>query len=832
MGIAVSNLGVFSTSEARPVRPELLGLKASFINDPRHYAAGSQFKSKTGWCDFAIDVSPAIAAVSLVVRRFDENGKAQVAHIPMRELQGARAGWNPGHTNLQEPRRWAISVGGIQPGEQYAYRLLGADGQVIADHASDPFALASTHLKWREAYLTRVRATLDFIRQEGDTDGQLLKRLYATGGSAQSSPVSSIIPPASSEHFDSPWSIVVDRSKLLDPHKVAMPQPHGAGQRDIIKYHPLHSLQVSEAFISPEYRDKRGYIECLKDRRFTDYLARYGNTIEFFPLGHSVSDPTLVALGRSNVWGYMPTQACGLNPEYFTSNDPHDNIRTLQEVVYILKERGFSVICDVVSGHTAETGDVGPFFSLRQIYPEAYFLMDHHGRDIDVTGCGNTLNPFSPLAVELLRHQSDFFVKVLGVERRIDQAATLGIADISGEGFDPRHQTFDEIIKMSPAPIVELMHTRGHHNRAVPDDGVGNTERASRIASKDFWLRNLEYALSFGEATMWPDSNPKAYRAFIASGSCGGVHPLQQKMPWSQNYGVQVFAHDGETVFDRARWMAVRVLRDELSADPQFKDLIDRIDASSDNYDALHRERQERYRLMSRAVEYLQEHHPVQLEAAQGAAARWFLTQLYTTPGDVLIVAGDHIGRSQGGNSDGYDCRDSLVNALRPSSEKGMANNQIQSGFLTHRLRLMRDRFPEIFKNTAIVNGFNPSSYDPALVLSLSWYNQSGLPMAQEDWEDSANGDLFLGWTYTAHPVQDSEATEAHTKLFFADSSKEREFILPDPGQDRAWRVFVDSTRPLLVDNHGYQKGDTYRLPTCGSVVLESVRASYHRQSE
>lgn len=829
MGIAISNLGGYATSEVRPVRPELLGLKASFINDPGHYVAGSRLNPKTNWCDFAMDASPEIRAVSLMIRRVDSNGREQIAHIPMRELHGVWSEWQPSGVQLPEPRRWAVSVGGIEPGEQYAYRLLRADGQVIADHASDPFALASTHLKWREAYLTRVRAILDVIRQEGDTDGQLLKRLYAGGGSTQSSPAHSIVPPASSDHFDAPWSIVIDRSRLLDPYKVAMPQPHGAGQRDIIKYHPWHSLQVSEAFISPEFRDKRGYIECLKDRRFTDYLARFGNTIEFFPLGQSVTDPALAALGRSNVWGYMPTHACGLNPEFFASNDPHENIRTLQEVVYLLKERGFSVICDVVSGHTAETGDVGPFFSLRHIYRDAYFLTDPNGRDIDVTGCRNTLNPFSPLAVELLRYQSDFFVNLLGVERRIDQAATLGIAEVSGEGFDPRHQTFHEIAKMSPAPIVELMHTKGHHNRAVPDDGSGNGQGGFRIASKDFWLRNLEYALSFGEGTMWPDSNPKAYRAFIASGSCGGVHPLQQKMPWSQNYGVQVFAHDGETVFDRARWMAVQVLRDELSGDPQFSELLQRIDASTDNYDALHRERQERYRLMSLAVEYLQEHHPEQLTAAQGAAARWFLTQLYTTPGDVLIVAGDHIGRSQGGNPDGYDCRDSLVNALRPSQETGMANNQIQSGFLTHRLRLMRDRFPEIFKNTSIVNGFNPSSYDPGLVLSLSWYNQSGLPMAQEDWEDSVNGDLFLGWTYTAHPVQDGDAMEPHTKLFFADSSKRRDFILPDPGKDREWRVFLDSTRPLLVDNNGYQKGDRYVLPSCGSVVLESVRASARR---
>ncbi len=814
-------------STATPVR-ESLTLSSIFIDRPQHYSPGSNYAALTGWCDFAVDLSPKVASAKLVVQRFDENGRDTSVEIPMCEVRDAWPGWSVDFARIAAPKRWAISVQGMNPGDCYAYRLFDSSGNVIAGHVSDPFALASTPLSWQPAYLRQVREALEAFRRNGETDQELLKRVYSSGeSSALASSNSLNFTPAHRDHFLAPWSVVVDKTRLLEPYMVALSHPHGAGERMIIKYHPWHSLKVPDTVISPEFKNKRGLIECLKDVRFTSYLQRFGNTIEFFPLGLSVSDPMLAALGRSNVWGYMPTHLCGLNPEYFASRDPHENIRTLQEVVHLLKQRGFSVICDLVSGHTAETGNAGPFFSLRHIYPEAYFLLDNEGLDVDVTGCRNTLNPASPLVVALLKHQSRFYVELLGVERRIDQAATLGIADESGEVFDPQHQTFQEIISMSSNPIVELMHGRGFYNRQIPDNRTS-------LRSKDFWLRNLQYALSFGETKMWPTSNPTAYRAFIASGSCGGEHPLQQQLPWSRNHGVQVFSHDGETAFDRARWMAVRLLNGKLPEDYEFKLLMQQIVDSSCEYDALYRQGQPRFKLMGQAIEHLQKNHPAKLEEVQGAAARWFLTQLYTTPGDILIVAGDQMRRTQHGNPDAYDFKEYLEDALLPvpysmrANDERMVNNQIQSAFLTHRLRSMRDRFPAIFKNTSIVDGRQPSSSDPSVSLSLSWYNQNGMDMSENDWKGDPNGELYLAWAYTVHPIHSKDDQSPHTRLFFADTSRPCNLVLPDPGKGREWRVFVDSTRPLLLSSDIYKAGGSYYMPTCGEVVMESVLAESH----
>lgn len=797
-----------SGSASEPRQPRSSEFEGRFIDRPDFYQSGSHYSPTTKWCDFAVDVSPKFAAVSLVVRRFDDAGNPRLVEIPMQKVDAAWSSWDAGNIAIAAPARWAISVCGVRPGEQYAYRIKGYDGSVIAEQASDPFAIASTPLVWKAEYVQRVQQALNGFRREGESDDQLLERVYAQ--------TTSPVPAATPADFEPPWSIVIDHSQLLPPNQVAMPQPHKAGERVIIKYHPLHSVGVAHDYISEQFREMKGLVDILRDQRFISYLAKNGNAIEFFPLGHSVSDPCLLALGRENVWGYMPANPCGLDPKYFSASDPHKMIRTFQEIAFQLKQQGLSVICDIVSGHTAEAGAVGPAVSLRHLYPEAYFLLDARGNDVDVTGCHNTINPNSPLAIALLHHQSSFYVNILGVERRIDQAATLGIRNSVDERFDPEHPTFRDIVARSPDPIVELMLARRHYNRLVPTDVPG-------ITSKIFLLRNWQYAVAFGELAMWPNSCPLDYRAFIASGSCGGVHPLQQLHPWPKNHGVQVFSHDGETVFDRARWMAVHTLRGTLTDDTRFQNLMRAIDQSPNNYEPLFRNGQLRYNLMLEAVAHLQQHHTEKFLNAQSAAARWFLTQLYTTPGDILIVAGDHMLRTQEGDPDAYDRPDYVRQAMAISQTPTKRENQQSTDLLTANLMRLRIRYPAIFKNRSIVNGQNTSSFEGGQVLSLKWIREDGEEMSGQDWGQRPAGEQFLGWIYAARAIQGREGAAPNAQIYVADSSRACTFTLPDPGLGHEWRVFVDSTWPQESDNSRYGQGYRYTLPTCGSVVFEAV---------
>ena len=61
-------------------------------------------------------------------------------------------------------------------------------------------------------------------------------------------------------------------------------------------------------------------------------------------------------------------------------------------MVKLLHAAGLEVILDVVYNHTAEGGRTGQTLSFRGLGEMQYYRNDGHGRYVDTTGCGNSLN--------------------------------------------------------------------------------------------------------------------------------------------------------------------------------------------------------------------------------------------------------------------------------------------------------------------------------------------------------------------------------------------------------------------------------------------------------
>jgi hypothetical protein len=318
------------------------------------------------------------------------------------------------------------------------------------------------------------------------------------------------------------------------------------GSRVICKYHPLHSGGVPAECISPEFQHHRGKIDILLDPKFRSYLKRYWNTIEFFPLNSSLTSPELTAIGRTNAWGYMPTQLFALNPDYFSSPEPHQQIRTLQHVVKALKDDGISVITDLVPFHTAEAGS-SAHFGLRALDENRYYLLYSDGTDIDISGCGNALNTNNPDVQRLLLDQSNYFIHTFGFDRRIDQAALAHTPADDPYGFDPEHPFARELFELGPC-IVELAlpGNRFYFRRGA------SLRRSDGVYSKEFVHRNYQdYEASGALRDPW-GHRMVGLRAFLQAGSVGGPHTIQQNDPLNQNKGVSVLPHDGLPNFDRA----------------------------------------------------------------------------------------------------------------------------------------------------------------------------------------------------------------------------------------------------------------------------------------
>ena len=61
-------------------------------------------------------------------------------------------------------------------------------------------------------------------------------------------------------------------------------------------------------------------------------------------------------------------------------------------MVATLHAAGLEVVLDVVFNHTCEGGADGPSLSWRGLDAAGWYALDARGRDVDLTGCGNTLD--------------------------------------------------------------------------------------------------------------------------------------------------------------------------------------------------------------------------------------------------------------------------------------------------------------------------------------------------------------------------------------------------------------------------------------------------------
>ncbi|HEV2106439.1 MAG TPA: alpha-amylase family glycosyl hydrolase, partial [Candidatus Eisenbacteria bacterium] len=103
-----------------------------------------------------------------------------------------------------------------------------------------------------------------------------------------------------------------------------------------------------------------------------------------------------------NVWGYAPLAFGAPKLAYAADATPAGAVREFKRLVRAAHAAGLEVFLDVVFNHTGEGGPGVPARSWKGLDRAAYFLLDRHGHDLDVTGCGHTFACASPPAADLI----------------------------------------------------------------------------------------------------------------------------------------------------------------------------------------------------------------------------------------------------------------------------------------------------------------------------------------------------------------------------------------------------------------------------------------------
>ena len=131
--------------------------------------------------------------------------------------------------------------------------------------------------------------------------------------------------------------------------------------------------------------------------------------------------------GRVNYWGYAPVSFFAPHQAYSSRPDPLGPIHEFRDMVKALHRAGIEVILDVVFNHTAEGDENGPTLCYRGLANDLYYMLEpDRTRYCNYTGTGNTLNANNPIVRRMILDSLRYWVAQMHVDGfRFDLASIL-----------------------------------------------------------------------------------------------------------------------------------------------------------------------------------------------------------------------------------------------------------------------------------------------------------------------------------------------------------------------------------------------------------------------
>ena len=328
---------------------------------------------------------------------------------------GDKAGTSERRIHLLERAHgwWFAFVPGITAGQRYNFRAHGAwspDQGLRHNPAKlllDPYAKA---IEGKVRWGAEVYGHVVDVRWHGD--GELISELDSRGHMPRGVVVD--------DRFDWEGDVAPNRSR----------------SESVIYEAHVRNQTALHPGVPPELR---GTYAGLAHPASVAHLTSLGVTaVELLPVHAFTHEPHLVRRGLTNHWGYNTLGFFAPHGAYAAAKDPQGAVDELKGMVKLLHGEGIEVILDVVYNHTAEQGRTGAMLSWRGLDQRAYYRLDERGRDIDVTGCGNTLDLRHPVVCRMVLDSLRYWVQEYHVDGfRFDLAVALGRG--RGDDFDPDH---------------------------------------------------------------------------------------------------------------------------------------------------------------------------------------------------------------------------------------------------------------------------------------------------------------------------------------------------------------------------------------------------------
>lgn len=322
-------------------------------------------------------------------------------------------------------------------------------------------------------------------------------------------------------------------------------RPHRPLSRSVIYEAHVRELTMQHPDI-PEHL--RGTYAGVAHPAMITHLQRIGVTaIELLPIHAYVDEPHLVRLGLTNHWGYNTVGFFAPHGPYAAAANPQEQVTEVKGMIKALHRAGIEVLLDVVYNHTAEQSVAGATLSWRGLDAASYYRLDERGRDVDVTGCGGTLDLRHPAVARMVLDSLRYWATEYHVDGfRFDLAIALARGE--HDDYDPHHP-FLTALRTDPVLsqvtlIAEPWDVGPHGWRTgqLPHPFSEWNDRF-RDSVRAFWLQDLGHQLAHDQ-DVWHGVSDLATRL---AGSEDVFGTPERGPEASINF---VTAHDGFTLAD------------------------------------------------------------------------------------------------------------------------------------------------------------------------------------------------------------------------------------------------------------------------------------------
>ncbi|MGE5287463.1 MAG: glycogen debranching protein GlgX [Micromonosporaceae bacterium] len=609
---------------------------------------------------------------------------------------------------------WHGFVPGISSGQRYGYRVVGPYDPARGLRCNPAKLLLDPYAKAIDGRLVWGERLLGYA--PGDPDAR--------------------------SGLDSAPSML--RSLVADPSFAwgADTRP-GTPYRDTIIYEMhVKGFTQTRRDVPPELR---GTYAGLAYPPVVEYLAGLGVTaVELLPVHQFVTSGSLAARGLANYWGYSTIGFFAPHDGYSAAvraGRAGGQVAEFRAMVQALHAAGLEVLLDVVFNHTAEGDHLGPTLCYRGLDNPAYYRLvpGDLRRYVDTTGTGNSVNTDHPTCLRMITDSLRYWVSEMHVDGfRFDLATTLA----REQGNFDRLAAFFDIVAQDPViSRVKLI--------AEPWD-VGQPDSYSVGRFPALWSEwNGRYRDTVREFWRGTSATIADFATRIAGSS--DLYGAARRPRSSINF---ITAHDGFT------------LRDLVSYDLKHNE------ANSEG----NRDGTDDNRSWNCGVEGpTGDPEIVELRARQSRA---LLGTLLFSRGVPMILGGDELGRTQGGNNNAY-CQDN------PTSWFDWDAADADLTAYTRRIIALRRRHPALRRGAYLT--------DPGYVV---WFTPAGRPMTDADWQSPGRKAIAVYIDGTVTPDLDRRGRpilDDDLLTLVNGSPHPVTFTLPEVGKRCAWHVELDS---------------------------------------